>query len=208
MVITYFGKEFFKIQMGDTTVASNPISKDSKLKTSRFGADIALVTINHPDYNGVENLSFGDREPFVARGPGEYETKNIFIKGIPSESKIDGKIFVNTIYTLSIDRMNVCFLGALSSKTLPANSREEIDGIDILFVPIGGGDVLSPADAYSVAVSFEPKIIIPMDYEEASLKKFLKEAGEEKTEPVDKLTIKTKDIEGKEGEVIVLTSSA
>ncbi|OGZ04106.1 MAG: hypothetical protein A2648_03015 [Candidatus Lloydbacteria bacterium RIFCSPHIGHO2_01_FULL_41_20] len=208
MVITYFGKEFFKIQMGDTTVAFNPISKDSKLKTSRFGADIALVTINHPDYNGVENLSFGDREPFVARGPGEYETKNIFIKGIPSESKIDGKIFVNTIYTLSIDRMNVCFLGALSSKTLPANSREEIDGIDILFVPIGGGDVLSPADAYSVAVSFEPKIIIPMDYEEASLKKFLKEAGEEKTEPVDKLTIKTKDIEGKEGEVIVLTSSA
>ena len=206
MVITYFGKEFFKIQQGDTTIAFNPISKDSKLKTSRFGADIALVTTNHPDFNGVENLSFGDREPFVARGPGEYETKNIFIKGITAESK-EGSTPVNTIYTLSIDKMKVCFLGALSSKTLSAEAREAIDGMDILFVPIGGERVLSPADSYAMAVSLEPKIIIPMDYDESTLKKFLKEGGEEKTEPLDKLTVKLKDIEGKEGEIVVFTPS-
>ncbi|KKR65419.1 MAG: hypothetical protein UU06_C0019G0014, partial [Parcubacteria group bacterium GW2011_GWB1_40_5] len=37
-----------------------------------------------------------------------------------------------------------------------------------------------------------------------SLKMFLKEAGEEGIKPVDKLTIKKKDLEGKEGEVVVL----
>ena len=218
MVITYFGKQFFKVQLGDTVLAFNPPSKDSKYKTSRFGADIALVSVNHKDYNGVENLSFGDKEPFVINGPGEYEIKNIFIKGIPSESNAgdgpasakasagEGKK-LNTIYILQVDKMNICFLGALSSKTLPAESREAIDGVDILFAPVGGADGLSTTDAYSVAISLEPKIIIPMDYEEGSeaFKKFLKEGGADKTENLDKFTVKSKDIEGKEGEIAVLS---
>jgi hypothetical protein len=43
-----------------------------------------------------------------------------------------------------------------------------------------------------------------MDYDDASLKAFLKELGEEKAEVVDKLTLKKKDLDTKEGEVIVL----
>ena len=46
-----------------------------------------------------------------------------------------------------------------------------------------------------------------MDYDNGSLKAFLKEVGEEKAEVVDKLTLKRKDLEGKEGEVVVLKSS-
>ena len=44
MIITYQGAEFFKVQFGDTTLAFNPISKESKLKPTRFFADIASVT--------------------------------------------------------------------------------------------------------------------------------------------------------------------
>ena len=90
-----------------------------------------------------------------------------------------------------------------------------IDGIDILFVPIGGtsngGGVLDPATAHKLAVQFEPKLIVPSHYGEVgeanALKKFLKEAGEESVKPIDKLTIKKKDLEGKEGDVVVLDSS-
>ena len=210
MVITYFGKEFVKIQQGDTTIALNAPGKDSKIKAPKFGADIALVSVNHKDYNGAENLFFGDKIPFVITGPGEYEVKNIFIKGIPSESSVGGTKQVNTIYMIQVDKMNVCFLGALSSKDLKSESREALESIDILFVPIGDGGVLAPSDAYSVAVSLEPKIIIPMDYEEGSeqIKKFLKEGGAQKTEAIDKLTIKPKDIEGKDAEIVVLAPSA
>ena len=209
MIITYFGKEFFKVQVGDTVLAFNPISKDSKLKGARFGADIALITVNHEDYNGADQVSFGEKNPLVISGPGEYETKGIFIRGIPAESSAGGGKKINTIYTLSVDKINICFLGALSSKSLPAESREAIDGVDILFVPVGGDGVLSPSDAYGVAVSIEPKVIIPMDYgDEAALKKFLKEGGAEKVESLEKLTVKQKDIEGMEGEIVVLTPSA
>ena len=208
MIITYFGKEFFKIQHGDTVIALNPVSKDSKLKSSRFGADIALISVNHEDYNGADLVSFGEKIPFVISGPGEYETKGIFIKGIPSESSAGGNKKINTIYTLSVDKMNICFLGAISSKNLPVESREAIDGVDILFVPIGGEGVLNPSDAYSIAVSIEPKVIIPMDYaDETVLKKFLKEGGAEKTEILEKFTVKQKDIEEMEGEIVVLAPS-
>ena len=50
-------------------------------------------------------------------------------------------------------------------------------------------------------------IIIPMNYDEKSLKSFLKEgglaaqAGGEGVSPIEKLTIKKKDLEGKEGEI-------
>jgi len=202
MVITYNGAEFFKVQFGNTTVAFNPISKDSKLKTSRFGADIALVSANHPDLNGVENLSFGDREPLVISGPGEYETKDIFVKGLQSHSSYGGSR-LNTIYLLSLDGLNLCFLGAIDTPELKKETVEELGEIDILFVPIGGDGVLTPAEAYRLAVSLESKLIIPMHYDDKTLKLFLKEGGVTDG-AIEKLTVKKKDVEGKEGEIVIL----
>ena len=81
MVISYQGLESFKIQFGEIVVAYNPISKDSKHKGTKFGADIVLISANHPDFNGAENASRGDKQPFVINGPGEYEIGGIFVRG-------------------------------------------------------------------------------------------------------------------------------
>lgn len=230
MVITYLGAEFFKIQFGDITLAFNPVSKDSalasKLKLSRFGADVVLISTHHEDMNGIDQVTFGDKKPFVVTGPGEYEVKGIFIKGLQSVSgysQTEGKAgvpttsLINTIYTVSLENMNICFLGALNTPELPSDTVEALDEIDILFVPIGGDGVLDSAKAYKLAVSLEPKIIIPMHYGDMgskgdagsakdALKIFLKEAGENPT-PTARLTLKKKDLEGKEADVIVLESS-
>ena len=64
--------------------------------------------------------------------------------------------------------------------------------------------MLDAKSSAKLASSLEPKLIIPMDYDDASLKAFLKEIGEEKADVVDKLTLKRKDLDTKEGEVIVL----
>jgi L-ascorbate metabolism protein UlaG (beta-lactamase superfamily) len=210
MIITYFGAEFFKVQFGDTTLAFNPISKESKLKPSRFGADIVLSTTHHVDFNGVDQVSHGDKNPFVISGPGEYEVKEVFIKGLPSESKYGDKDLINTIYTVSLENMNICFLGAINTPELKNETIEALDEIDILFVPIGGEGVLEPAKAYKLAVSLEPKIIIPMHYGDIgmkdALKVFLKEAGENPKAEA-KLTLKKKDLEGKEADIMLLDSS-
>lgn len=208
MIITYFGKQFFKIGQGSLIIAVNPISKESKFgaSASRFGSDIALSTINHPDYNGFEMVSHGENIPFEIKGPGDYEIKDIFIKGIMTNTEIDGKKYINTIYSFSVDSISLCFLGAVSDDKLNSGIRGQIESPDILFIPIGNNDLLNPSEAYKLAVTLEPKIIIPMDYDEKTLNAFLKEAGQEKISPIEKLTIKSKELVGREGEVVVLLS--
>ena len=119
---------------------------------------------------------------------------------------------INTLYLLSLDGIKICFLGALNSAELSPEIMESIEDIDILFVPIGGEGVLDASSAYKLAVKLEPKVIIPMHFGDVgnknALKTFLKEGGEESTKAEEKLTLKKKDLEGKEGDIIVLTSLA
>jgi hypothetical protein len=209
MIITYQGMESLKIQFGDTVVSYNPVSKESTGKVTRFGADIALISLNDPDMNGAESASRGDRDPFVIEGPGEYEIGGIFIRGFLSRSNYKGDGRLNTVYLMTLENMNLCFLGALASAdSLDASAKEALDDIDILFVPIGEEGVLSPSEANAVAVKLEPRIIVPIHHggslSKTALKTFLKEAGAEDIKGIDKLTVKKKDLEGKEGEVVVL----
>ncbi len=208
MIITYHGLQFFRIQFGDIIIATNPPGKDSTFKGPRFGADIVLNSINQKDFDGADTLTHGNRSPFVVSGPGEYEVKDVVIRGFPSVSNYGGEERINTIYALSLEGMQIAFLGAQSKAEIPSDAQEAFDSIDILFVPIGGDGVLSAKDAYKLALSIEPKIVVPMHYggvgEKTALQTFLKEAGESSIDPVDKLTLKKKDLEGKDTDIVVL----
>lgn len=200
MIVSYHGAECFKISQGDLTLALNPISKDSEFKPPRFGADITLISTNTPDFNGREQTSRGDKESFVITGPGEYEIKDVFIKGFLSEGPNKK---TNTIYLISFEGMNLCFLGALANPVLPDETLEAIEDVDILFVPAGVSGTLDPVSGYKLAVSLEPSVIIPMYYTKQALEKFIKEGGD-KVESIDKFVVKKKDLEGKESEIVVL----
>lgn len=211
MVITYLGKQFFKITQGDLTIAINPISKDSDHKESRFGADIVLVTTNHKDFNGVEMVTFGEKEPFVLNGPGSYEIKNIPIDGVGVETIVDKKTYINTVYTLIVDGITLGFIGHMSQDSeISPDVRELLSTTDVLFVPIGGEGTLDFKKASKLAVSTDTKFVIPMDYgtdrTDKSLPQFLKEMGQEGVKVEDKLILKKKDLDGKEAVVFVLES--
>ncbi len=204
MVISYLGGECFKVSQGDLTLAFNPPGKGSKLASAKFGADIALISLDHDDFNGADNASFGERAPFVINGPGEYEVKGVAVRGWGMPTTYGGKQTINTIYSVALEGMTLVFMGALGTNDLPAAAKQELDDIDILFVPVGGNGVLDHAAANKLAVALEPKAVIPMHYDQGSLKAYLKEAGDS-AEPQEKLTIKKKDLDGKEGEIVVLS---
>jgi len=204
MIITYNTLESFKIQLGDTVIALNPVSKRSKLSAVSFGADVAIASINHVDMNGIESVSRGSAAPFAIIGPGEYEVAGVFVRGFSSMSTYDGKERLNTIYTIALEDSSLCFLGALGTATLSPEILEALPDIDILFVPVGGDGVLSPAEASKLVTSLEPRIIIPMHYDKETLAAFLKEEGSTGT-VTDKLTLRKKEILEKEGEIIILT---
>lgn len=210
MIITHHTGEFIKASFGDIVLAFNPISKKSKLSATRFGADIALVSVDHPDCNGTDEVTRSGKDIFTIQGPGEYEVRGVFIRGVASQSEHGGSPLINTMYAVQMEDMNIVFLGALAETKPDLSIVEDMDSVDILFVPIGGDGVLEAADAHALSVALEARIIIPIHYDgvgnKGALKTFLKEAGSEDTKAIEKLTIKRKDLETKTGEVIVLKS--
>lgn len=204
MVITYHGGQCFKVSFGDTTLAFNPISKKSKLDTVKFGSDVAFVTAWHPDFNGVDQVALGSKQPFVVDGPGEYEIGQVVAHGFGVKTTYDKEELYNTIYQVKLEEMNIVFLGVLNNPEIDPKILSEFGDIDILFTPIGGGDVLEAPQASKLAVKLEARLIIPMHYDAVALKTFLKEEGLDGLKPVDKLTLKRKDVHAMSGEVAVL----
>jgi L-ascorbate metabolism protein UlaG (beta-lactamase superfamily) len=212
MVITHHGGQCFKVTFGDLTLVFDPVSKGGTLPAVRFGADIALVSRNHPDMNGVEEVSFGGKEPFVINGPGEYERGGVTIQGFLTKSEYGLKKgeseAMNTVYAVKLEGMTLVHLGALAEPALSQEAREAIDDIDVLFVPVGGDGVVDAAGSAKLATLLEPKIIIPMHWsgmgEPKALEAYIKEEGGS-SEKMDKLTLKKKDTAEKDGAIIVLT---
>ncbi len=206
MIITFHEGGCVRASAGDTAMVFAPVSKQSKnFKPTNFGVDVTFVPLKHPDMSGVEEAGRGDKEPFAILGPGEYEVKEITATGFSTKSMYGGKEMINTVYSILFDGLHVLYLGALSNAELPAEVIE-MDAPDIVIIPVGGDGVLTPAEAQKLSVKLEAKIVIPILYDDKSLKQFLKEAGAEGTKGVDKLTVKPRDVAEKQNEVVVLSA--
>ncbi len=221
MVITYYGASCFKTQAGETVLAFDPPSrefsaKDFGLKLPRFQADVALISHGyHKDHGGYDTLSGKgeNKHPFIVDGPGEYEIKGIQITGVRSfHDEVGGRRNgTNTVYVAEFENISLCHFGDFGEKELSSEVEEAVAGCDILFMPIyisdkSGEIVMDAQKAARIAAQVEPKIVIPMHYHEDKkmLKKFLDEFGGCDTKPIDKLTIKKKDLAEKKAEIVVL----
>jgi len=206
MVITYHGGQCFRLSFGSTTIAFDPISKQSKdFAPVKFGSDAAFISMHHPNFNGAAQVAHGSKEPFVVDGPGEYEIGDVSARGFGVATKYDGKDHFTTIYQVKLEEMNIIFLGALSSPDIEPKILGELGDVDILFVPIGGGDVLEVPQASKLAVKLEAKIVIPMHFDKVALQAFLKEESSD-AKPQDKLTIKKRDLIDSTGQICVFST--
>src|SRR3989344_7747101 len=197
--ITWAGQSCFQISVSNSRdhsadIVIDPFDEETGLKVPNFSADILLVTHDHHDHNNVRAVK---GTPFLIDGPGEYEVKEVFIKGIPAfhddkEGKEKGD---NTIYTIEAEGLRFCHLGDLGQKQLTDEQLEKIDSVDVLMIPVGGeGYTISSAEASKIISQIEPKIVIPMHYALPKLKikldevsKFLKAMGKPGVQPVDNL---------------------
>src|SRR4051812_27952531 len=115
MIISYQGVGSFKISHGELSIAVNPTS-------ARGSADITLIS---------SSAFKGDGKGFLIKGPGEYEVKDIVVQGFLSESLYGGQMRLNTVYMISFEGMNLCFLGPLSNPSLSSETLENLEDIDI-----------------------------------------------------------------------------
>ena len=213
MNIIWHGQSCFQISSsqnknGQANIVIDPFDESLGLRLPKLEADILLMTQKNYEHSGAKNVS---GSPFVIDGPGEYETKEVFIEGIPILPVSEKEKSLSTIYTIEAEDIRICHLGAFNQKELTDDQVEKIGEIDILMVPVGGNDTIGTKEAIKIMSQIEPKITIPMYYQIPKLKmklegvdKFLKAMGIKKIEALPKLSIKKKNISSEEAKIIIL----
>jgi L-ascorbate metabolism protein UlaG (beta-lactamase superfamily) len=209
MTIFWLGQAAFKIIDKEVTIAIDPYDKIG-LKMPKFQAEILLITHDHSDHNYQEAIK-GD--PFIIDSQGEYEVKNVFVYGLPAyhdnkQGAESGKI---TIYIIELEGMKIAHLGDIGQESLTDEQLEELEGVDILLIPVGGEETINGTGAVKIISQIQPRIVIPMHYKIPGLNtklepvdKFLKEFGVSAPEKMEKLKISKKDLPQEETKVIIL----
>ncbi|MEW6407269.1 MAG: MBL fold metallo-hydrolase [Patescibacteria group bacterium] len=210
MHIFWYGQSCFKIQTNNTIIFTDPYQKEIGLTPPRTKANIVTVSHQHEDHNNVEAVA--DENTLVITTPGEYESKGVEICGIPSfhDSQEGKKSGANIIFIFETEGIRVCHLGDLGH-LLTDEQLEKINGVDILFLPVGEGYTISVKETIKIVSQIEPKIIIPMHYKIRGLKyklsevdKFCKETGVKKNNLLDKFLAKKKNLPTEETQIIIL----
>ncbi len=184
------------------------VAKDKKMPRN-MTADLLLISHDHDHHNNRGAVS---ENPFVIDGPGEYEVKDILIRAVPTfhDNEEGKKSGLNTMFYMIIKDMHVLHLGDLKHKLEPKHMTD-LHRVDVLFLPVGGGDVLDAKEAVDVVAQLEPRIIIPIHYRTGDVcgdcgevDAFLKAMGFAKEEAISKAKINSKDLPQDETRVILL----
>lgn len=198
MQINYLGHSCFKIKTKNTILITDPFDQYIGFSMPLTKADIVTISHEHKDHNYLKKI---EGNPFIIRAPGEYEIADISIFGLRAfHDKVKGaERGRNTIYTIRTEEISLCHLGDLGHK-LSDKQLEEVNGVDVLFIPVGGVYTIDPKEAVEVVNQVEPKIVIPMHYKSsglddkifgglATLDDFLKEIGALEARKENKLVI-------------------
>ncbi len=209
MEITWYGMSCFRItERGRITAITDPFSDSIGIPSPKLKGDIVTISHDEPGHNYVEAVK---TEPHVLRGPGEYEIGGVFVTGVAMHNV--EQMRQNVAYLFDYDGLKVLHLGDLSH--VPKQSEiEELGDVNVLLLPVGGGNSLKAAEAAEVISLIEPYFVVPMHYaipglriELDPLDKFLKAMGVSKVQESDTLKVSAADTP-EQPQVVVVTPQA
>lgn len=205
MKLTWYGLSCFRItQSKYATVVTDPYGESLGLGAPQLRADV--VTVSH-EAKGHSNVDAVSGYEHVLDGPGEYEIGSVFITSTASDNKINGR---NVLFLFDYGGVTVAHLGDMR-KVPTQNQIEALEEVNVLLVPVGGGQSLNAAQAAELVSMLEPNIVIPMHYHLPQLNveldgvdRFLKEMGVTDLEPEDNLKVYSTRLP-EETEVVLLS---
>ncbi|NWF65172.1 MAG: MBL fold metallo-hydrolase [Chloroflexi bacterium] len=194
MEITWYGHSCFRLtERNYATVVTDPFDhKAVGYSALKLKADIVTVSHDAPGHNNMDAVKGSEH---IIDGAGEFEIGGVFITAVQTTGggkKAKDKTR-NTLYVFDYEGITVAHLGDLQE--VPTQSEVEALGtVNVLLLPVGGGNSLNAAKAAEVVSVIEPNLVIPMHYatDAAKIKldplnKFLKEMGLGKVESLPSL---------------------
>lgn len=196
MHISWLGQSAFKIEFKasaqEGVLVIDPYEHKDETMPRSIAADLALLT------HGNKNLITlgGGKDPFIIDEAGEYEFKEVLVYGFQTALTKNAPL----IFRLEVEHMTIAHLG-LASAWFDEKMINELQGVDVLMVPVGGGSAMTAERAVDLVTKLEPRVVIPYAFraegtgdEYADVKPFLKALGQNGDEPQAKLKLAKKDL--------------
>ena len=167
MEITYLGQSCVRLKGRDTQVLVDP--PDGSLPgLAKTAPELVVRTEGHTDPALLRPRE--GRSQTIA-GAGEFEVRGVTVRGIDAGGG-------RTLMRIEVDDVAVVSVGRLDRQL----SEDEVDAlghVDVLLLPVGGGDSLAPQAATKVVNAVEPAVVVPVRYRNPA------SPGSGELEPVD-----------------------
>ena len=210
MEINWHGLSCFRLtDRGMASVVTDPYDHNvAGFEPLKLRGEIVTVSHDAPGHNFFSTVKGRNR---VITGPGEFEIGGVFITGVQTNrrTKSSPEELRNTLYVFDYDGITIAHLGDIQ-KVPNQTEVENLGGVNVALVPVGGGGSLNAAKAAEIVSLLEHGIVIPMHYQlpESNLdlspiSRFLKEMGVGEIEPVPSLKVTRTSVPA-ESRVVVL----
>jgi len=204
MELTYHGHSCIRLRGREMTVVIDP--SQMALPGLAKGT-LGIIVRTEGTTTDPTKLRSREGELQEVAGPGEFEIGGVGILGLAAGE--------TTVMRIAVDDVRVVAAGRLRRQL----TEEEIDSlghVDVLVIPVGGGDALGAIEAAKLVNAVEPGIVVPARYgagdggEYEPVGKFAKEMGlaEGAWEPQPRLVLTGSSGESDETRVVFLEARA
>ena len=167
MEITYLGQSCVRLRGRTAQVILDP--PDGQLPgLSKTSPELVVRTEGRTDPEQLRPVE--GRSQQVA-GAGEFEVRGVTVVGLDAGSG-------RTIMRVEIDDVAVVSVGRLD-RQLTEDEVDALGHVDVLVIPVGGGDALAPQAATKLVNAVEPAVVVPVRYRHPA------SPGSGELEPVD-----------------------
>ena len=231
MDISWLGFAALRVRTRTASVVMEPAARSAGVDMSRPTADIVTVSHDHPSHAHVAGVR---GEPIVLTRPGEYEIQGVQLLGVATHLAPDTSADTdapgteapgteapdaasagrpggrNVVFVLEAEQMRLAHLGAMGTPPT-SEEAEQLAGVDVLVVPVGGESTLPAAAAARLTRQLEPHVVIPVCYardgsgDSAELSAYLAALGLEAEAPVTRLSLQRRGL-GDATRVLLLES--
>ena len=168
-LIQYFGHNFFQITTRQgTKIVTDPLAP-GRYPTPLITPHVVTVGREHPNHNYVQ-LAQG--HPLILRGlvdrGAEWNrvsthVREVFIFNMPIYQNGVAGALKGAAFIFDLGPLCIVHLGDLSHALTP-EQLQQIQGMDVVLIPIDGTYTMGPDLAREVLQQLNPKLAIPMHY--------------------------------------------
>lgn len=179
--IEYKGGNGVVIATKKTTIVADPKLSAVGLKDASVKDAIELATEARFAINSAD-------AKIVIESPGEYGIGDLDITGVAAQRHLDTENDpkLSTMYRIDNGEIRIALIGNIYEK-VSEDQLEELGVVDVVIIPVGGGGyTLDATGAIALVRQLDPKVVIPIHYNEsgihyevpqADLEEFTKELG-------------------------------